>query len=72
GEEHPQVATAHNNLGSVLKDLGDLAGARAAYERSLAIFERFLPPEHPKIQTVRDNLLVIQLEEMLGPERLKA
>jgi len=45
-----------NNLGSVLENLGDLAGARAAYERALAILEEFLPADHPHIRTVRDNL----------------
>jgi len=27
GPDHPKVATSVNNLGSVLQDLGDLAGA---------------------------------------------
>jgi hypothetical protein len=40
----------------VLQDLGDLAGAQAAYERALEILERFLPPDHPKIRIVRGNL----------------
>ena len=57
GEEHPQVATALNNLGLVLRDLGELAEARAAFERALAILENSqLPPDHPNIQTVRGNL----------------
>jgi Flp pilus assembly protein TadD len=56
GSDHPNVATLVNNLGMVLQYLGDLAGARAAYERALRIFEEFLPPEHPSIRTVRGNL----------------
>jgi hypothetical protein len=40
----------------VLRELGDLAGARAAYERALGIFERFLPAGHPNIGRVRGNL----------------
>ena len=39
----------------VLRDLGDLAGARAAFERALRIFEKFLPAEHPKIATMRET-----------------
>ena len=35
-----------NNLGRVLRDLDDLPGARAAFERALAIWERVLGPEH--------------------------
>jgi hypothetical protein len=40
----------------VLHDLGDLAGAREALERALAIFEKALGPDHPSTVTVRDNL----------------
>jgi len=56
GPHHPNVATDVNNLGLVLKDLGDLAGAREALERALAIFEKALGPDHPSTVTVRDNL----------------
>ena len=56
GPDHPNVATDVNNLGGVLQDLGDLAGARAAFERALAIFERVLGPDHPNTRTVRGNL----------------
>ena len=50
------MAAGHNNLGSVLYRLGDLEGARAAMERALGIFERFLPEGHPYIEGVRRNL----------------
>ena len=45
-----------NNLGSVLRALGDLAGARAAFERALAIWERVLGPNHPNTRIARGNL----------------
>lgn len=45
-----------NNLGGVLYALGDLQGARAALERALKVFEKFLPPDHLSIKTVRGNL----------------
>ena len=45
-----------NNLGLVLRDLGDLAGTRAAFERALAIRERFFGPEHPHTRTSRGHL----------------
>lgn len=45
-----------NSLGYYIKDLADYAGAKAAYERALKIFEKFLPPGHPNIETVRRNL----------------
>ncbi|HEX6112455.1 MAG TPA: tetratricopeptide repeat protein [Geminicoccaceae bacterium] len=56
GPDHPHVAIRVNNLGSVLRALGDLAGARAAFERALPIFERVLGPDHPSTRTVRGNL----------------
>jgi tetratricopeptide (TPR) repeat protein len=56
GEDHPQAAAAHNNLGDVLRTQGDLAGARAAYEQALTIFEAVMGPDHPNTQIARDNL----------------
>ncbi len=40
----------------MLQDLGDLAGARAAYERALAIDEKSFGPDHPDVATVVNNL----------------
>jgi hypothetical protein len=40
----------------LLKDLGDLAGARKCLERALKIFTQFLPENHPNIKMVRGNL----------------
>ena len=36
--------------------VGDLAGAKAAYERAIKILIKFLPPDHPNIKTVQGNL----------------
>ena len=36
GPEHPDTASSLNNLALLLKDLGDLEGARPLYERALA------------------------------------
>ena len=46
-----------NNLGGVLQDLGDHAGARAAFERALSTFETLLGESHPSAATVRKNLV---------------
>ena len=35
GPDHPEVAIDMNNLGGVLKDLGDMSGAKAHFERAL-------------------------------------
>ncbi len=40
GPDHPRVAIRVNNLGSVLKALGDLQEARKCYERALNIVPR--------------------------------
>jgi tetratricopeptide (TPR) repeat protein len=40
----------------VLQDLGDYAGAKAAYERALAIWEVELGPDHPQVATGTNNL----------------
>jgi tetratricopeptide (TPR) repeat protein len=54
--DQEQMAQGLGNLGDVQYALGDLAGARASFERALAIFGRFLPPDHPNIEIVRGNL----------------
>ena len=58
----PQHDEKHSPLfGPILGHLegvpvSSLAGARAAYERALAILEQFLPADHPHIALVRRNL----------------
>jgi len=54
--DHPNVAIRVNNLGGVLKALGDLAGAREAFERALRIWETTLPAGHRYIEIARGNL----------------
>ena len=45
----------------MLRDLGDLTGARTQLERALQISEAALGPDHPDIGTRRSNLgLVLQ------------
>jgi hypothetical protein len=56
GPSHPEVAIRVNNLGSVLQDSGELAAARAAYERAVQIFQTFLGVEHSSTQTAQANL----------------
>ena len=50
------MATDVNNLGRVLKELGDLPGAKAAYERALKIDEKAFGPDHPNVATGVNNL----------------
>jgi hypothetical protein len=51
-----QVAIDVNNLGGVLRDLGELAQARKCFERALKILRDRLGENHPTTMTVRNNL----------------
>jgi len=56
GPDHPTVGIHRNNLGLVLRDLGDLAGARTQLEQALRISEAALGPDHPTVGIHRNNL----------------
>ncbi len=56
GPDHPNVGIRVNNLGLVLKDLGDLASAKASYERALKINEAAYGPDHPDVAFQLSNL----------------
>jgi hypothetical protein len=43
-----------------MQELGDLSGARAVFERALAIFEQVLGTEHPHTRRVRRNLVNLE------------
>jgi hypothetical protein len=62
------MATRHSNLGTVLVDLGDLAGVRTQHERALEITEATVGPDHPTMATFRDNL-DHALQQLGGEER---
>jgi hypothetical protein len=62
GPDHPETAIPHNNLGLVLRDLGDLAEARAEHERGIQIGKTTVGPDHPDMATWHNNLgLVLML-----------
>ncbi len=56
GPDDPVVATRVNNLGSVLRILGDLPGAKAHFERALKIDEQTYGSDHPEVGTDVNNL----------------
>ena len=56
GPEHPLTATSLNNLGRLLRDRGDLAGARPLFERALKIREKVLGPDHRHTAASLNNL----------------
>jgi CHAT domain-containing protein/tetratricopeptide (TPR) repeat protein len=58
--EHKALCGNHlNDLGNLLLERGDYAGARPLYERSLAIREAELGPEHTIVATSLNNLAVV-------------
>ncbi len=56
GAEHPDVATALNNLAYIYKNQGRLADAEPLYTRSIGILEKTLGAEHPHVATNLNNL----------------
>jgi len=52
----------------VLKELGDLPGAKAAFERALKINEKAFGPDHPSVATDVNNLgtLLKELGDLPG------
>jgi serine/threonine protein kinase/tetratricopeptide (TPR) repeat protein len=56
GPEHPDVATALNNLGLQRLADGDGDAARADFQRALQIGETALGPEHPRLALFLNNL----------------
>jgi len=51
-----ELGSRHSQLGSVLRQLGDLAGARTHQERALEITQATLGPDHSNMAAIRDNL----------------
>jgi tetratricopeptide (TPR) repeat protein len=64
---HPIVASAENNLGTVLQAMGALQEAKAHYERALAIFE-IIGPNNAEVAAAQNNLglLLRELGDMVG------
>jgi tetratricopeptide (TPR) repeat protein/CHAT domain-containing protein len=56
GDEHPDTATFLNNLGTLLRGIGDLAAARSYLEQGLEICRRVLGDDHPDTATSVNNL----------------
>jgi tetratricopeptide (TPR) repeat protein len=56
GLDHPEVATALNNLASIYRSVGQYALAESLYRRALLIDERALGPEHAQVARDLSNL----------------
>jgi tetratricopeptide (TPR) repeat protein len=68
GEEHSITAVCLNNLGTALRAMGDLAGARQCLERALAIRRQTLGEEHPETALYFKNLggVLLEIGDLVG------
>ena len=55
GEQDPRLAASLNNLALLYYAQGQYAEAEPFYQRSLAIWEKALGPEHPDVATILEN-----------------
>ena len=62
--DHPAVAITVGNHGRVLRDLGDLGGARIAFEHALSVFREHHGAAHPHMQTAQRDLNALKAADM--------
>jgi hypothetical protein len=60
GPDHPRVAGARNNLGSLFHATNRFAEIEPLHRRALTIFETSLGADHPDTVTIRKNLAVLE------------
>jgi len=63
GPDHPNVATALNNLAALLQDTNRLAEAEPLMRRALAIDQQSYGAEHPNVATALNNLATLLQEK---------
>jgi len=63
GAEHPSVATALNNLGTLRHQLRDLNDAERLLTRALSIREKKLGKNHPDVAETMSNLAMVKKEK---------
>jgi Tfp pilus assembly protein PilF len=61
GDQHPDTATSLNNLGGLLHNMGDYAGARPYYEQALVVLCETLGVQHPTTIQTQLNLIILYL-----------
>ena len=57
---HPDIATSHCSIGSVLAATGELAGALVEHRRAKELRERVLPPGHPDIADSHERIGIVR------------
>ncbi|MDH7514204.1 MAG: tetratricopeptide repeat protein, partial [Clostridiales bacterium] len=61
GSDNPMVALLNENLGLVLRELGDIEKAREFIERALEINKKTLPPNDPETARSAGNLVLCNI-----------
>ena len=56
GEEHADVASSYNNLGSVFQQLGQYNEAKEYHEKALIIYKKIFGEEHAGVASSYNNL----------------
>jgi hypothetical protein len=56
------VAIRASNIGRILQDQDDLAGALPYLQRALRILQATYGPDNPRTKTVSENLAILQQE----------
>lgn len=62
GAAHHIVAIRRNNLGLLLREMGDLAGAREQLERALSTMKDALGADHRRVAKLQKNLAAVNRE----------
>jgi tetratricopeptide (TPR) repeat protein len=62
GDNESRLATAHNNLGEILRERGELDRARGELEIGQALYEKIYGADHPRHALSLNNLANIDLE----------
>lgn len=62
GESHSRVAFNYNNLSMIYQEMGELEAALNAQETSVNLIGNVLPPNHPNLIGILQNLSSIQGE----------
>ncbi|MDL2329108.1 tetratricopeptide repeat protein [Desulfosarcina sp. OttesenSCG-928-A07] len=59
GPDHPDTATAYNNIAFVYSSKGEYGNALKGFEKALAIREKVLVPNHPSIATTYNDTAMV-------------
>jgi tetratricopeptide (TPR) repeat protein len=55
-KEHPNLANCIECLGAVFQDENNIEGAKDSYNNALTIYQKYFPPEHPRVRRLVELL----------------